>query len=124
MKKIILLLFIIGLILGLIASNIDNPKELELTYQTNGGVPFKWEYEIEDETIVKFVKSYEIENKNVNGMVGAPISKNYVFKGLKKGTTTVTFKYINITDGTISKEEKHTLKVDKNKKISLIAIPN
>ena len=104
MKKIILvILFIIGLILGLIACLINNEeKTLELTYNTNGGVPYEWKYEIEDKNIVEFVKSYEIENNN-NNMVGSPISINYVFKGLKKGTTTITFKYVNITDGTIEK---------------------
>ena len=121
MKKIIfIILFIIGLILGLTACLINNEeKTLELTYNTNGGVPYEWKYEIEDKNIVEFVKSYEIENNN--NMVGAPISTNYVFKGLKKGTTTITFKYVNIIDGTIEKEEKLNIKVDKNKNISLVA---
>ena len=41
MKKIIfIILFIIGLILGLTACLINNEeKTLELTYNTNGGVP-------------------------------------------------------------------------------------
>lgn len=122
MKKIIfIILFIIGLILGLTACLINNEeKTLELTYNTNGGVPCEWKYEIEDKNIVEFVKSYEVENNN-NNMVGSPISINYVFKGLKKGTTTITFKYVNITDGTIEKEEKLNIKVDKNKNISLVA---
>lgn len=121
MKKIIfIILFIIGLILGLTACLINNEeKTLELTYNTNGGVPYEWKYEIEDKNIVEFVKSYEVENNN--NMVGSPISINYVFKGLKKGTTTITFKYVNITDGTIEKEEKFNIKVDKNKNISLVA---
>ena len=121
MKKIIfIILFIIGLILGLTACLINNEeKTLELTYNTNGGVPYEWKYEIEDKNIVEFVKSYEVENNN--NMVGSPISINYVFKGLKKGTTTITFKYVNITDGTIEKEEKLNIKVDKNKNISLVA---
>lgn len=121
MKKIIfIILFIIGLILGLTACLINNEeKTLELTYNTNEGVPYEWKYEIEDKNIVEFVKSYEVENNN--NMVGSPISINYVFKGLKKGTTTITFKYVNITDGTIEKEEKLNIKVDKNKNISLVA---
>ena len=75
MKKIIfIILFIIGLILGLTACLINNEeKTLELTYNTNGGVPYEWKYEIEDKNIVEFVKSYEVENNN-NNMVGSPIS--------------------------------------------------
>ena len=44
MKKIIfIILFIIGLILGLTACLINNEeKTLELTYNTNGGVPYEW----------------------------------------------------------------------------------
>lgn len=104
-------------------SNINtnnNSKELELTYKTNGGVPYKWEYEIENKDIVEFVKSYEVENKNKDGIVGASISTNYVFKGIKEGTTTITFKYVSIVDGSIDQKETHNVKVDNNQNISLI----
>lgn len=122
-RIISMIIFIVALVSVVSACFINNyipSKQLELTYYTNGGVPYKWEYQIEDESVVGFVESYEIDNKNKNGIVGAPISINYVFKGLKKGTTTITFKYVNITDGTIEKEEKHNIKVDKNKNISLV----
>lgn len=124
-KKIILIiLFVVGFGLGITAYllNInDSSKMLELTYKTNGGVPYKWEYEIEDKNIVEFVKSYELDNENNGQKVGTPIYTNYVFKGLKEGTTTITFKYINITDKTIEKEEKLNIKVNSNKNISLVA---
>ena len=57
MKKIIfIILFIIGLILGLTACLINNEeKTLELTYNTNGGVPYEWKYEIEDKNIVTLI---------------------------------------------------------------------
>ena len=125
MKKIIILvvLFLVGFAIGVGVTLIgkgEGSKTLELTYKTNGGVPYEWKYEIKDESIVKFVKSYEVENKNKDGMVGAPISTNYVFKGLKEGKTTITFKYVSITDGTVDKKETVTIKVDKNKNISLV----
>ena len=126
MKKIIILvtLFLVGFAVGIgvhfISNSDESSKTLELTYNTNGGVPYEWKYEIEDSSIVKFVKSYVVEDKNKDGMVGAPISTNYVFKGLKKGKTTITFKYVSMTDGTVDKEEKVTIKVDKNKNISLV----
>ena len=53
-------------------------------------------------------------------MVGAPIKRKYVFKGLKEGTTTIIFRYVSITDGKVSEEEINNIKVDKNKNISLI----
>ena len=119
-KKIISsILIVFCLLLTGCNNNAHGSKELELTYKSNGGVPYEWKYEIEDPSIVEFVKSYVIEDKNKEGMTGAPISTNYVFKGLKEGTTVVTFKYVSIVDGSIDKEEKNTIKVDKYKNISL-----
>ena len=43
---------------------------------------------------------------------------------VKKGTTTVIFKYVNISKNEVDKEEKHTFKVDDNLNISLVVIPN
>ena len=112
-KKIIVLigLFVIGFALGLTSyllnDNGSGSKELELTYHTNSGVPYEWRYEIEDKSIAKFVKKYTLsEEKNVDG---GKIDINYVFKGLKKGKTNITFKYVN---------------VDNHKNISLIVYLN
>lgn len=103
--------------------NQGEGKTLELTYTINAGIPYKWEYEIEDKSIVEFVKSYVIEDKNVGGMTGAPVSTNYVFKGKKEGKTTITFKKVSVVDGSVAEESKNTVKVDKNKNLSLIALP-
>ena len=122
MKKIfipiilVLILVIVGIVLFL--NKDDSSNIIELTYKTNGGVPYNWEYEIEDEAIVKFVKSYVIEDKNKNGLVGAPIYTNYVFEGVNDGVTTVTFKYVSI-NGEVDRVEKNKMKVS-NGKISLV----
>ena len=124
-KKVLILIGIIVVLLigGVIISlNIfdESSKILELTYKQNAGVPYKWEYKIEDESIVKFVKSYVVEDDNKDGKVGAPIYTNYVFKGIKKGTTTITFKFINITNNKVEKEEVNKVKVDEFGNISLV----
>ena len=124
-KKVLILIGITVVLLigGLIISlNIfdESSKILELTYKQNAGIPYKWEYKIEDESIVKFVKSYVVEDDNKNGKVGAPIYTNYVFKGIKKGTTTITFKFINITNNKVEKEEVNKVKVDEFGNISLV----
>ena len=98
-----------------------NPKELELTYKINAGIPFRWEYEIEDESIVKFVKSYVVKDENKGGIVGAPVYTKYVFEGIKEGETTIIFKYVNFTSGEVTGEKKHKVKVDKDKNISVIS---
>ena len=115
----IVLLIIIVVVIILIDNN-KNGKILELTYKSNGGVPFKWEYVIEDPSIVEFVKSYELKNENKGPIAGAPIYTNYVFRGLKEGTTTVTFRYVSITDGHVAKEEINNIAVDKNKNIAIV----
>ncbi len=100
---------------------IKNPKELELTYEINAGIPFKWEYVIEDESIVEFVKSYVVRDDNKGGKVGASVYTNYVFKGLKEGETTISFRTVSIT-GEYPPSDKtvHHVKVDKDLNISLI----
>ena len=62
-KTVIIILFLVfvGVLCfvfrdSLINKKTSNPKQLELTYKINAGIPFKWEHEIEDDSIVKFVK--------------------------------------------------------------------
>lgn len=119
-KGLLGLIITIILITVLIIINNKKPKNLELTYKINAGIPFKWEYSIEDETVVKLKKSYITKNENKGAIVGAPIYTKYIFEGLKEGKTTITFKYINITNELPPKEEKYFIKVDKNKNVELL----
>lgn len=125
-KKILIVFVIIIFIFSLfryLSKKDESSKKIELTYKQSAGIPFRWEYEIEDESIVKFEKSYVIKDENKGGNVGAKVYTNYVFKGLKKGTTTITFKFVNFTNNQIVKEEKNIVKVDNNLNISLVGIP-
>lgn len=129
MKKYILFiaLFIIGVIIGYFSVSLfidKSSRQIELTQKTNAGVPYEWEYEIENENIVKFVKKYTIEVNKNEQLEGGALSVNYVFKGNKKGITTVTFRYRNITTNKVEKESVYKLKVDKYKRISLIVADN
>ncbi len=122
------LLIIIGIILVLtiavyflIPKKTKSTKEIELTYDISAGIPFKWVYEIEDESIVEFVKSYVIKDDNKGGKVGAKVYTNYVFKGLKEGETTITFKIVSITgEYEDTSHEVHKVIVDKDLNITLI----
>jgi predicted secreted protein len=103
----------------ILIKKVDNSsKQLELTYEINAGIPFKWVYEIEDESIVQFVRSYVVKDENTGGKVGASVYTNYVFKGLKKGTTTITFKYIYFDDNKVHKKRSHIINVDEDNNIS------
>lgn len=127
-KKVMLgigMIFVIVLfvVIKVIISSSEGTKELELTYKTNGGVPYKWEYKIEDESIVQFVETKDITSEEDKKLAGGPVYINYIFKGIKEGKTTITFKYVSIIDGSIEKEDKVSVKVDNHKNISLVAIP-
>ena len=118
---IILIVIIILFVLFKHLSKVEeSTKKLELTYDISAGIPFRWEYEIEDESIVTFDKSYVVSDENKGGLVGGKVVTNYVFKGLKKGTTTITFKFVNFTTNIVDSEEKHTVIVDDDLNISLL----
>lgn len=119
----VIIIAVLFVIFKFIVPNVTGSKTIELTYKTNGGVPYKWEYQIEDESIAQFVEAKDITPEQEKKMVGATISTNYVFKGVKEGKTTITFKYVNIISNAVEKEEKVTVKVDKHKNISLVANP-
>ena len=122
-KKVLLGIGILFLfILFIFIKTVAKSKELELTYKTNGGVPYEWKYEIEDESIVQFVRTKDITSKGDKKLVGGPVYINYVFKGIKEGKTTITFKYVSVVDETIEKEDKVTVKVDSHKNISLVTV--
>ena len=54
-KGLLGLIIILSVIILLLIIN-KKPKHLELTYSINAGIPFKWEVEIEDETVAKLKK--------------------------------------------------------------------
>lgn len=126
MKLKILIMVLILLIIGLVIFIYDkkSSKELELTYKISAGIPYKWVYKIDDESIVKFVKSYVLKDENKGGMTGAKVYTNYVFKGLKEGITSITFKCVSIEDDSVSEEEINRVQVDKEGNISLLVDAN
>ncbi len=106
-------------VVSIILINLDeNSKTLEITVDTNGGVPYIWEYEIEDEQVVKYIKKYTVEEDK--SLDGGPVSINFVFEGLKEGKTNIKLKYVSVIDGSIEKEKIYNVKVDKLKNISLV----
>ena len=117
---VIILIIAIFLVLFNNKTKEGNPKELELTYEINAGIPFRWEYEIGDKSVVEFVKSYVVRDDNKGGKVGASVYTNYVFKGLREGETTITFNLVSITNEFDTKTEKYKVRVDQNNNIFLI----
>ena len=122
-KKYLIIGVIVVIVMGIILLFIlkDNfSKTIELTYQTSKGIPYRWEYEIEDESIVKLEKSF-VDDKNKR-LKGGTIYEHYVFSGLKEGKTKIKFRYVEFTKNKIEKEEVINIKVDKFKNISMVVI--
>ena len=63
---------------------------------------------------------FVINSSNGEIIDGAPVTTHYVFKGLKEGETTITFKSVSVENGSITWEEKKYIKVDKENNISII----
>ncbi len=117
-----LVVIIVGVVIFLKKGD-SSSKEIELTYKIASGIPFEWQYEIEDPSVVAFVRSYALPNdNNKKAISGGNVETNYVFKGLKKGKTTVTFKYVYLEDGSVDMEEKTTFLVDSDLNISILGI--
>ena len=53
-------------------------------------------------------------------MVGAKVSTNYVFEGLKEGKTEIIFKFIRIDDNSIESKEVTKVLVDEKNNISIV----
>ena len=91
----------------------DNKKYLILNYEISAGIPFKWEVEIEDPTIVELEKKEVLKSKTKEPLCGGPVYTDYYFKGIKKGETYILFKFVSITNERDDEEiEKHHVIVD------------
>ena len=100
-----------------IIKNIKKSEgKIELVYSQSAGIPFKWEYEIEDKTILKCDEAYVISDENRDGRVGGKVSTKYVFKGLKEGKTILTFKFVNFTNDEVENSDRYIVTVDKDLK--------
>ena len=98
-----------------------DPTILEIKYNTSSGIPFKWEWEVEDKTICSLVKCSSKGEKTKDPICGGKVETTYYFKGLKQGTTKIIFKYMNIADNYLSETNEYTVTVDQNLKVKLIS---
>ena len=103
-------------------NSTESDKELSLVYSSNGGVPYTWEYEIDDETVLTKSNEYIVKDENRDGRVGAPVYTKYVFKGLKAGETKLSFKYKSFVTGEVAKSEVFNVTVNKDLSIDYTMI--
>ena len=117
-KKILIIIIALLLIIAAVVLILKSfcGWEDKITLITNGGVPYNWEYTIEDSEVATFDR---MDSKAKNELAGGEIENTYYFAGLKEGTTTIIFEYKNITDGSIDKTKKFKVKVDKDLKVKV-----
>ncbi|MBR6168945.1 protease inhibitor I42 family protein [Candidatus Saccharibacteria bacterium] len=87
---------IVVVIMSIIKMSQTAPGSVKITLETNGGVPYKWLYEIGDDSVIEYVG---VESKDLDpGMDGGSVEETYSFKALKTGETDVVFEYKDITE--------------------------
>lgn len=117
MKKRVIILIIIGLlviggVVALIMCLNKNTREFEIVQETNGGVPLKWEYKIEDTSIVEFIEVESIVPESDKGLDGGRVYEHFKFKTVKEGETTITFNYNWVNHEGTSETKKYKVTVD------------
>ena len=95
-------------------------KKIEISYKISSGIPFRWEYEIEDESIVKLMKKETRGEKTKVPICGGQLNIKYIFKGIKEGNTRIIFKLVNFADNYIDREEEYKVSVDEKLNIKII----
>lgn len=82
------------------------------TLDENTSTGYSWQYEIGDEEIIGFESDRVLEDSSTNNdelaIVGAASQHEWNFKGLKKGTTSVVFKYFRSWEGVETAENSLT----------------
>ena len=98
----------------------NSSKKIEISYDISSGIPFRWEYEIEDNTIVELIKKETKGEKTKEPICGGKLTIKYIFKGIKNGKTKIIFKLVNFSDNHIEREEKYDVSVDEKLNIFLL----
>ena len=116
-KKTIIIVGIILVILAVFIVLINSKKVNEVVLKTKGGVLYLWEYMIENDGIIE-LEEKESEEKTRN-VIGGEKEQHFVFKGLKEGTTTITFDHRNIVENNVTNTKKYKVTVNKKLEVNI-----
>ena len=97
----------------------NNSKLLEIKYNLSSGIPFKWEYKIENNEICEFIKCESKGEKTKEPICGGNVETSYYFKGIRKGKTSIFFKCRNFVDNYQTKIDEYKILVDDNLNITI-----
>lgn len=124
---IVLIIIIILIVLALLyfflkpkkSDTEKAPKNYHVVLDINAGIPFKWEYKIDDESILKLKEKVVKAEETKEPISGGLMHEYYTFEGLKEGETRVTFSFVNITDNTSDETREYKAVVDKDLKVTV-----
>lgn len=118
LTSVILIILVVILVI-LFAVNKES-RELEVTTIINAKENYRCEVFIEDESIVKYIGNYSLNEKEHFNDGKSHV--NFVFKGLKVGKTTICIKCINTVDDTILNEDTFNVMVNRRLETSIYVL--
>lgn len=124
---IILAIVIIGICIGVKSPDKSNSNQTnisdrtaEVVVESQGSIPYDWEYTIADTSIIKFKETKEVTNDDSEEvMLGGGKEQRYIFEGLKEGTTTIKFELKSFVSTDVSETKNFDVSVDKNLKVTI-----
>ena len=124
---IILAIVIIGICIGVKSPDKSNSNQTnisdrtaEVVVESQGSIPYDWEYTIAATSIIKFKETKEVTNDDSEEvMLGGGKEQRYIFEGLKEGTTTIKFELKSFVSTDVAETKNFDVSVDKNLKVTL-----
>lgn len=124
---IILAIVIIGICIGVKSPDKSNSNQTnisdrtaEVVVESQGSIPYDWEYTIADTSIIKFKETKEVTNDDSEEvMLGGWKEQRYIFEGLKEGTTTIKFELKSFVSTDVAETKNFDVSVDKNLKVTI-----
>lgn len=124
---IILAIVIIGICIGTKSPDKSNSNQTnisdrtaEVVVESQGSIPYDWEYTIADTSIIKFKETKEVTNDDSEEvMLGGGKEQRYIFEGLKEGTTTIKFELKSFVSTDVAETKNFDVSVDKNLKVTI-----
>ena len=124
---IILAIVIIGICIGVKSPDKSNSNQTnisdrtaEVVVESQGSIPYDWEYTISDTSIIKFKETKEVTNDDSEEvMLGGGKEQRYIFEGLKEGTTTIKFELKSFVSTDVAETKNFDVSVDKNLKVTI-----
>lgn len=123
MNKRLLIIFgcliaVIVLVVIIVLTQVNKKSNVgEIVLRTNGGIPYVWNYTIEDESVVKY-KELVTDNKEPK-YNGGKVDEHHYFEGIKEGSTTIKFEFKDIRDDSVQKTQEYNVTVDNKLNITI-----